>query len=322
MNHLRWISASWLHRLYVLGLLIGGLLFFSSLYAGFQEIGRSMLHVSYVPMLILAWSLVMLSAALQIMAWLYLMQGLGSCLPWPQAVAGYFISFLPRYIPGSVWGYVSRSQWLYQTQHISYAASSLGSFLELLVGVSTASLVVLVYGLATLDEPLRFLLAGLLLVLLLLIWLVLRQASPQKLVRKLIASRVGETISFKMSLRRWFAVIGAYLVLWSCYGASLSLLARAYDIQAENIFTATFVFGVSWIAGLLVIFVPAGLGVREYALSSLMVIYLGLGVSQASAVAVMSRLVVSLCEIVWIVIGVIVGRLNNRARLESGTTQR
>ena len=73
-----------------------------------------------------------LATGAQMLAWRTLMQGLGVSLGKREVLRGYMLSFLPRYIPGSVWGYLGRNEWFFQEYAVSYAASNLGSILEIL----------------------------------------------------------------------------------------------------------------------------------------------------------------------------------------------
>lgn len=83
----------------------------------------------------------MISLGLQILAWRLIMSGLGFQIPIWKAFKGYIPSFLPRYIPGTIWGYISRSEWLNHNFGIPYRSTNYGSILELSISV-TANLLI------------------------------------------------------------------------------------------------------------------------------------------------------------------------------------
>jgi len=79
----------------------------------------------------------------------------------------------------------------------------------------------------------------------------------------------------------------------------------AFDIQHNaTVFQATFIFSLSWLIGFAVIVVPSGLGVRELTLHILLVSQLALFPEAASIVAVVSRLLFFLVEVMWLFIGI------------------
>ena len=57
---------------------------------------------------------VMLATLIQIAAWQVIMAGMGIYVGRWHLAQGYMLPFLARYIPGSVWGYLGRSQWMNQ----------------------------------------------------------------------------------------------------------------------------------------------------------------------------------------------------------------
>ena len=102
--------------------------------------------------------LAMLSHLAQMAAWRELMAGLGTRLPWRRVIEGFMLSMLPRYIPGTVWGYLSRGQWLYEQFGVPFRTSSVSSILELgltvlsgLVFVAVAYFHSLLAGLAVIE---------------------------------------------------------------------------------------------------------------------------------------------------------------------------
>ncbi len=96
---------------------------------------------SYLPLWI-AGLVIVISFLQQIAAWVLIMRSLHVHLPIHQARFIYSLSFLARYIPGSIWGYLSRSEWLLQNYQVSYTVSNYGSVLEVALAVSTGFFVI------------------------------------------------------------------------------------------------------------------------------------------------------------------------------------
>ena len=67
--------------------------------------------------------------------------------------------------------------------------------------------------------------------------------------------------------------------------------------------TATYAFCASWVIGFVVIFVPAGLGVREWSLTAILENTLGLAAGPAALVAVVTRLGIVVAELILLVVG-------------------
>ena len=122
----------WRRRLYFAGFLLGGLLFVQQLGQVYQAAVTQVVHSVAYGWLVVALLSVMAGTMLQVAAWVYLMGGLGVPLLWRKVVWGYIFSFVPRYVPGSVWGYLSRGEWLFQSQGVSRRVTALGSVLEVL----------------------------------------------------------------------------------------------------------------------------------------------------------------------------------------------
>lgn len=297
--------AGWRRILYTIGVIAGALLFLFQFGTGYQEISRMLFHITFFERWVAAGCLIVLAFGLQMAAWSWLMGGLGIRLAWHQVIAGYTLSFLPRYIPGTIWGYISRSEWLAQVQNVPYGISNLGSFLEIVLGVTTAMMAIGIYAISIPAPILQLSLAGATLAVPFVTFLFLRWIAHRPIVARMVTKRFGHNAMQRIRLVDWVIAVALYLLLWSCYGASILMLLQAFDLPERAGLTAAISsFSASWLAGFLVIFVPAGLGVRELALSSSLISIFGLMASQASALAVISRFTVSLAEAIWILFGI------------------
>jgi uncharacterized membrane protein YbhN (UPF0104 family) len=107
---------------------------------------------------------------------------------------------------------------------------------------------------------------------------------------------------------RWRGVLVATtwsLIMWLCYGVHLALLARPVASSGHHVFVlATGAYALAWVVGFLIVVAPAGVGVRE----GMLVVALApaMSASAATALALVSRLVMTAGDFVWAAVAVAV----------------
>jgi len=295
------MTTSWRRFLLYVGLSIGLLLFLLQVRASYEAVQQHEFLLFQPVYLLAALVLNVLVYVLQMFAWAMIMRYLGVLLSLHQTLQGYLLSFLPRYIPGSLWGYWSRSQWLEQSCGIDYATSILGSVLEALALILTSLIVSGMYLYTRLTGFRRFVLAGGCVGLLGLTWLII-----PRLAARLSKERTQSYPRKSNPLRIWLAAIVLYIALWMTYGGSILLIGNAVlPTPSGNLLGTTFSSSLSWLLGFIVIVVPTGIGVRELTLSTLLSAHLSLPLWQANLVAVISRLEIILAELGWLMVGLI-----------------
>ena len=256
-----------------------------------------------------------LATGAQMLAWRTLMQGLGVSLGKREVLRGYMLSFLPRYIPGSVWGYLGRNEWLFQEYAVSYAASNLGSILEILASVTGVFVVV---GLNWASARLSVRWPVLLIALPLLpaaIWVIMRRGFEWPLVKRLLSRFMTSGLFSGVSLQRWLAGVGLFVVHWLLNGVALGMTVGALSQQLVIPLDITLRFAsaysLAWFIGFIIIFAPAGLGFRELALSAILAADFATPPGNASAVAVLFRLVIIFTEVSWVAIALLLRGLKD-----------
>jgi hypothetical protein len=262
-------------------------------------------------LIVVAFGLALVTNALQMWAWSILMEGLGLRMRWRDVVKGYSLSFLPRYIPGTVWGYLSRSEWLYQRHGITHSVANIGSLMEVAAILTANVWAIGIYFVTIVGPPYRVLLIGGGLFLVFGGWIASRGALNWPIVRRHLPRELSAQPPAGPSLTRWSGIILLLTCLWLAYGAMLRIAFAAlnplpFSIPPYAIIKFSAIYALGWLVGFLVIFVPAGLGFRELALSKLLTIALGTFSAQASAVSVLSRLLVALSEATWIGVGILI----------------
>src|SRR5881397_993205 len=248
------------------------------------------LHVSLAPRpgwIALSVLVVFLTYALQIESWRRLLAGWTQHLSYRRAARIWLVVNLGRYIPGKVWS-VAGLIVLAQRAGVEAWAAGASAFAIQAVGLGTAVAVVAAAIPGT-ESPLRLGAAGIVAVATIgvLAWArgggaVARLAGRAEPFRPLPLAAVAESA-------------GLTLASWVTYGMAFSFLARGLGLPGTlSLPTATGVFALGYILGLLALFAPGGVGVREVVFIGLLTPALGTG--GAVALSVGSRVLLTLCE--------------------------
>ena len=224
-------------------------------------------------------------------AWRVLLTGLGSPLPARAGARILFVGQLGKYLPGSVWPVLAQMELghAYRVpRHRSASASVLTMLMSLLAGL-LAALLTLPWAAGATPYRWAFAAAPVLLACLhprvlnaLLGWLLRlarRPALEQPLTGRVIA-----------------AALAWSLAAWLLYGLQIWLLAaRLGAPPGRTALLAVGGYAFAWSVGFLIVFAPAGAGVRDV----LLVAVLGpvLGVGSATAVALVSRVVTTVGDL-------------------------
>ena len=239
----------------------------------------------------------LLSSAL---VWRALLADLGTPLRLRPALHVFFLGQLGKYVPGSVFAIAAQME-LGRGQGAPRSRVGTASllFMGVLVaaGLLTAAvalpltspdalrdyawvLLLLPVGLAVLHPPVLTRLVGVLLK-------VLRR---DPLERPLSRRGVGTALAWALGM-------------WAAYGVHLWLLVRPQDTsgRADLLLLSLGAYALAWTAGFLFVVAPAGFGVREVALVAALAPVLD--APAALAVAVLSRVLMTLGDLVWGVVG-------------------
>lgn len=232
--------------------------------------------------------------------WRALLSDLGTPLPMRPALHVFFLGQLGKYVPGSVFAIAAQMELgrAHGAPRSRVGTASL-VFMGVLVaaGLLTAGvalpftspdalrdfawvLLVLPLGLVALHPP----------VLTRLVTLLLRVLKRDPLERPLSRRGVG-------------AALGWALAMWAAYGVHLWLLVRPQETstRADLLLLSLGAYALAWTAGFLFVVAPAGAGVREVALVAALAPVLDAG--PALAVTVLSRVLMTLGDLVWGVVG-------------------
>jgi glycosyltransferase 2 family protein len=239
-----------------------------------------------------------------------LLAALGSPLPARPAAQILFVGQLGKYLPGSVWPVLAQMELgsAYRVPRTRSASASVLTMLMSLLSGILVGLVILPFKVGATPYWWVFLFAPVILVCLYprvlnrLLDRLLRLAKRAPLEQPL----TGRVIATAMA----WGVVG-----WILYGLQIWLLAvRLHGSGGDGSLLALSIgaFAFAWCAGFLVVIAPAGAGVRELVLIALLTP--ALGVPKATAVALVSRVLMTVGDLLCAWVAAMFARRSRPAR--------
>ncbi len=235
------------------------------------------------------------------LAWRALLADLGSPLPRPAAARVMFIGQLGKYVPGAVWAVAAQVELARDYQiprRRSATASLVGMATTLVVGLIAAG-VMLPLTSAHAARQYWWVLAITPLAAACLYPPVIRWGLD--LVLKVVRRPpLEESVSAPGMAR----ALGWTTLGWLCYGAHAWLLIRQFAGHdgARVLALSLGAYALAWSAGFLIIVFPGGIGPRELALIAVLAPVMPS--ASALVIALASRVVMTMGDLVWAGIGV------------------
>ncbi len=234
---------------------------------------------------------VLLALAMTAVMWRYLVAALGSPLPLRTAARILYIGQLGKYLPGSIWPVLAQME-LGKAhavpRHRSASASVLMMLLTLIAGLLT-SLLTLPFAAGT--TPYRWALLAIPVLLALMYPKVLNGV-----IGRLLKLAKQPSLETPLSGRTVLGALGWSFAGWVCYGLQIWILAtRLGAPSGETVLIAIGGFAFAWSLGFIVIFAPAGAGVRDVLL--LLVLGPVLSTASATVVVLISRVLLTVGDL-------------------------
>lgn len=233
--------------------------------------------------LLLSFFLVLVCYGITASIWWFQVRLLGERFAFRSALQSYFLSSLPRYIPGFIWGYWGRA-YLSERQGAKRSAivASIGLEMGLFVGIGLS--VGLWYWLPAAEGSV------------VTSALIIIAALSLSAVILINGRRLKSVQQWVKSLLISFVVALIYVGFWIIYGLSVFVLVRAISpAESQDLMMRVISgFALSWLAGFFAVFVPSGLGVREGIL--IIILEPAIGGVPAIFVSFMSRFINILCD--------------------------
>jgi glycosyltransferase 2 family protein len=235
---------------------------------------------------------VLIALFMNMQMWRLLLAALGSPLPTRVAARIMFVGQLGKYLPGSIWPVLAQME-MGNAHRVprsrSASASVLTMMLSLLTGLLTA-LVALPFVAGSTPYLWAFLAAPALLVF-------LHPTVLNSVLNRVLRLARRPPLEMPLTGRAIAGASAWAFASWVCYGLQIWLLATRLGAPAgQAALLALGGFAFAWSVGFLVVFAPAGAGVRDV----LLIAALGpvLGVAPAAAVALVSRVLMTLGDLI------------------------
>lgn len=288
-------------RFTVQGVLVAVIFFFlaKNLYSNWLKVRTYEWHVNYL-LLTISFVVLLAVSIFMIVVWRHILGQLGAHLPFRKAFKIWFMSSLGRYIPGKVWqvmgmAYLTNKEGI--AAEISITSAVLAQALSFIPGMMLGLFTVMFF-IPDIQLPwwiyltLVFIPVGIIIVY---------PPYLEKLVnlinRVLKRRMVHFTATFAGNLYTMFL----YLCAWVVYGIAFFLFTRSITfIDSSYIFSFFGIFAGAYIIGLIAVFVPGGLGVREGILAGLLSVFFPFPV--AVAIAFGSRIWITVAELLCVVV--------------------
>lgn len=197
----------------------------------------------------------------------------GNTLPFPEAIRIWFITNLSRFVPGAVWQFAHVSAEALNARISPVAATGAILFQQIvLLGTGVALTVslapVLPMSVTGSTNPVVTLGLASLGVVAVIILLPILAPTLERWTTRLLRREVRWPAPTRIELTRY---VGTLVLPWLAYGVAFWLFGRAIlGDAAPGLLPAAAVFIGSYVAGIIAVFAPGGLGVREAALVALL----------------------------------------------------
>lgn len=240
--------------------------------------------------------------------WRGMLGDLGSRLSRSAAAQIFLLAQFGKYVPGSIWPFIAQTE-LGKDHGVPRTRSATVAVLAIVVSLVTGLLTAAVtLPLASRDAARTYwwALAGAPVLLLLLLPPVLNA-----LLERALRLARRPALERRLSARGVATAVGWALGGWALFGLHVWFLARDLGATggASLYVASTGAFALAWSVGFLVVFAPAGAGVREVALAAALAPRLDTG--GALVVVIASRLLLTLADLA----GALVAMLLSRHRL-------
>ncbi len=196
------------------------------------------------------------------------------------------LSVFAKYIPGKIWVIMGRAEFISKRYGISRKDLGSLSFDAQFVAL-WAALLLGTIGMISVNSVDLYGLSVLLLFIFLS--LVIFTSLFHRFIEMAFFRITKKEITFpRLSFRKTLKIIGWYLLNWGLWCVSFFFLATSLA-ETELPFNIAFAFGLAGSIGILAIFAPGGLGVREVILTGFLTMA-GLDLPLATTIAITSRL--------------------------------
>jgi len=254
---------------------------------------------------------------IQIWAWYLITLKLEIALSPSETLKTWFYSQLGKYLPGKIWLFLGRFHF-YESRGKSKKAISIALYLETVTIIMGAGLIFL--AALIFHREIRLFYSwrhpGWLVLLFLLGFIFLHPRVLQKILNWALIHFKREPVSLSISYSDVLWILFVCIISWVIGGVGFYLFVDSvYPVAPQYILFLTGALAISSTLGLIAIFAPSGLGVREGALVYLLSLMMAAPV--AVLISILTRIWMTLIEIGLIGVVYLIDRFPNRSERRS-----
>ncbi len=249
---------------------------------------------------------------IQTLAWYLITLKLGIALSTSDTLKSWFYSQLGKYVPGKVWLFLSRF-YSYESKGKSKKALSIALYFEMGTMIGAACLISLAVLIFHKEKwPLySWSQLGWLFPLLILGFAALHPRVLQKILNWVLIRLKREPLSLSFSYHDILWILFVCIISWMVGGVGFYFFVDSvFPVAPHDILFLTGALAISSTLGLIAVFAPGGLGVREGVLVYLLSFLMATPV--AVIISVLTRLWMTLIEIGLIGVVYLLGQLQAR----------
>jgi len=266
--------------------------------------------------LILSTLIFAFSYFIQIWAWYLITLKLNIAISFRETLESWFYSQLGKYLPGKVWLLLSRF-YFYESKGKSKKAISVALYLETVTIIVAAGLMFLA-ALTSFKEVRPFYTGGQsvwLVFLFLLGFVSLHPRVLQKILNWVLMQFKREPLSLSISYPDILWILFVCIISWIVGGIGFYFFVNSvYPVAPQYILFLTGALAISSTLGLIALFAPSGLGVREGALVYILSFMMATPV--AVIISVLTRIWMTLIEIGLIGVVYLLRKFQGREKRE------
>lgn len=240
--------------------------------------------------------------------WHYITKINGCSIKYEKAVTGYLYSILGKYIPGKVFMLAARLAY-YKEEEAPLSKVTVCFFIEnvcTLLGAAMLFIVSLFFFPNELLENYKWTTF-----LLIAAFFIVIHPRIINLILKLVGKLLRKKLEIPMKYSQMIKVVLLFIANWLIIGTGFYILAKSIcpTLELSQLLFCAGIWGVSAIIGILAIFAPSGLGVREgIIVAGLMLI---MPQNEAVVISVVSRLWQTVPELLLVLGAFVYSRIKN-----------
>lgn len=244
--------------------------------------------------------------------WHYITKINGCSIKYEKAVTGYLYSILGKYIPGKVFMLAARLTY-YKEENAPLSKVTVCFFIEnicTLLGAAMLFIISLFFFPNELLESYKWIT-----IVLIAAFFVCIHPGIINFLLRIVGKLFRKDLQIPMKYPQMLGIVLMFIANWLIVGAGFFMLVQSIypDILMSQALFCAGVWGISAIMGILAVFAPSGIGVREGII--IVGLMLVMPESEAAVISVVSRLWQTIPELILVALAFLWSRARNMAKI-------